>query len=363
MHRNPSQIFSRRLRQARLMRKLSLRELAEAMGSKVSYNALAKYEKGEMMPSGEVLAAICSALNQPADFFFRGFTVDLEKVEFRKRSRLSVTEEKAIVEEARDFLERYGEIEELLHAKIDFKTPFEASNRALGPEGVEALADELRSAKHWNLGNDPLPNIHELLEFKGIKVYVAQTENQAFDGLSGKANASPVIVLAHWLESNLPRKRMTEVHELAHLIVPLDSDQPLREKERVISRFAGAFLLPKQPFEEMFGKNRQTISLGELIQIKAYFGASIMAIMKRGEQLGLVSSAVYQRFCMFVSQQQWRTVGEPGDAEYKGDETHSRFQQLVFRAVAEGIITSSRGAALLRIGLDEFRAQFQQLFA
>ena len=153
------------------------------------------------------------------------------------------------------------------------------------------------------------------------------------------------------------------VHELAHLILPLAPNLPLREKERAISRFAGAFLLPKRPFEEMFGKNRQTISLGELIQIKAYFGASIMAIMKRAEQLGLISSAVYRRFCMFVSQQQWRTHGEPGDAEYKGDESHSRFQQLVFRAVAEGVITSSRGAALLRIGLDQFRAQFQQLFA
>jgi hypothetical protein len=59
-----------------------------------------------MMPSGEVLATLCSALDQPADFFFRGFTVDLAKVEFRKRLRLSAAEEKAILEETRDFFER-----------------------------------------------------------------------------------------------------------------------------------------------------------------------------------------------------------------------------------------------------------------
>ncbi len=28
-----------------------------------------------MMPNGEVLAALCKALNQPADFFFRPFRV------------------------------------------------------------------------------------------------------------------------------------------------------------------------------------------------------------------------------------------------------------------------------------------------
>jgi Zn-dependent peptidase ImmA (M78 family)/transcriptional regulator with XRE-family HTH domain len=364
MQANPSEIFSRRLRQARLMRKLSLRQLSEAIHSKVSYNALAKYEKGEMMPSGEVLAALCSALDQPADFFFRGFTVELAKVEFRKRLRLSAAEEKAILEEARDFFERYGEVEQLLDAKIDFKPPFDKlGHRAPSLDTAESLAEELRSATHWNLGNDPLPNIHELLELNGIKVCVAPTDNQAFDGLSGQANGSPVVVVARWLDGNLPRKRMTEVHELGHVIIPVPTHLLAREREQVMARFAGAFLLPRQPFEEMFGKHRQTVSLGELIQIKAFFGASIMAIMKRAEQLGLITSAVYQRFCMFVSQQQWRTLGEPGDDQYRGDESHGRFQQLVFRAVAEGTITASRGAALLRIGLDKFRAQFQQLFA
>ena len=346
------------------MRKLSLRQLSEAIHSKVSYNALAKYEKGEMMPSGEVLAALCSALDQPADFFFRRFGVDLAKVEFRKRLRLSASEEKAIIEEARDFFERYGEIEELLDAKIDFKPPFDKlNNQPASLDTAESLAEELRSATHWNLGNDPLPNIHELLELKGIKVCIAPTDNQVFDGLSGQANGSPVVVVARWLDANLPRKRMTELHELAHVVIPLPPHLPAREKEQVMARFAGALLLPRQPFEEMFGNPRQTVSLGELIQIKAFFGASIMAIMKRAEQLELITSPVYQRFCMFVSQQQWRTLGEPGDDQYRGDESHGRFQQLVFRAVAEGMITASRGAALLRIGLDKFRAQFQQLFA
>jgi Zn-dependent peptidase ImmA (M78 family)/DNA-binding XRE family transcriptional regulator len=357
-----NEIFSRRLKQARAMAQLSLRELSEAIGNKVSYNALSKYEKGEMMPGGEVLAAIAAALKQPADFFFRAFCVELVNINFRKRMKLAASEEESIVEKARDFFERYSEIEQLLGCAIPYEPPFQPKNIVLDEDSAEAMADELRQ-EHWNLGSDPLPNIHELLELHGIKVHEAQTSDEAFDGFSGKANDQPVVVIASWLDRNLPRKRMTEVHELAHVVLNVPDSLQGRDLERIINRFAGALLLPKDSFVKMFGDSRQTISLGELIQIKAYFGVSIMAIMKRAEQLQLISPAIYKRFCIFANQQKWRVVGEPGDDKYRGDESHSRFRQIVFRAVAEGAISSSRGAAYLKIGLDEFRGEFQQIFS
>jgi len=355
-------IFSRRLKQARTMARLSLRELSEAIGNKVSYNALSKYEKGEMMPGGEVLAAIAAALKQPADFFFRAFCVELVNINFRKRMKLAASEEESIVEKARDFFERYTEIEQLLGCAIKYKPPFDTKRVVSDLASAEEMANELRQ-KHWKLGTDPLPNIHELLELHGIKVHEAQTNDEAFDGFSGMANDQPVVVIASWLDKNLPRKRMTEVHELAHVILKIPDSIQGRDLERLINRFAGALLLPKESFVDMFGKNRQMIALGELIQIKAYFGVSIMAIMKRAEQLQLISPAVYKRFCIFANNQKWREVGEPGDEKYRGDESHGRFRQIVFRAVAEGSISSSRGAAYLKIGLDEFRGEFQQIFS
>jgi len=356
-------VFSHRLRQARTMAKLSLRELSDAIGNLVSYNALSKYEKGEMMPSGEVLAALASVLRQPADYFFRAFRVELAGINFRKRVKLSVTEQSAIVEKAKDFFERYNEIEQLVNCTIPYKHPFAANEVVRNEDEAEQAALALRDKKKWNLGDDPLPNVHELLELKGIKVHEAKTTDNAFDGFSGTANGSPVVVIAAWLNDNLPRKRMTEVHELAHIVLDIPGDIPLRETERIVSRFAGAFLLPEDSFRKMFGENRQTISLGELVQIKSYFGVSIMAIMKRAEQLGMISRPVYERFCIIANQQGWRREGEPGDKQYSGNESHSRFRQLVFRAVGEGVISTSRGAAFLQIGLDEFRGEFQQLFA
>jgi Zn-dependent peptidase ImmA (M78 family) len=356
-----NEIFSLRLRQARAIAKLSLRELASAIENLVSYNALSKYERGEMMPSGKVLAALSSALHQPTDFFFRGFRVELANINYRKRSKLSVMEQNAILEESRDFFGRYCEVERLLNCEIEYQTPLRGVHDITSENAAELAAKELR--REWNLGGDPLPNIHELLELKGIKVHEAKTNDEAFDGFSGTANSFPVVVIAGWLDNNLPRKRMTEVHELAHVILSIPSSVQHREMERIANRFAGALLLPEESFKEVFGINRRTISLGELVQIKAFFGASIMAIMKRAEQLSLIPRPVYERFCIVANQQRWRTKGEPGDLQYSGNESHSRFRQLVFRAVAEGDISSSKGAAYLQIGLDDFRAQFQQVFA
>jgi Zn-dependent peptidase ImmA (M78 family) len=107
------------------------------------------------------------------------------------------------------------------------------------------------------------------------------------------------------------------------------------------------------------------MDLSELIELKLTFGASIMAIMKRAEQLGLIPGTLFERFCRYASQQGWRKPGqgEPGDELYKGDETPSRFQQTVWRAVAEQQISMSKGAALLRQDLNAFRRELQEVIA
>jgi hypothetical protein len=119
---------------------------------------------------------------------------------------------------------------------------------------AETAARRLREEK-WNLGGDPLPNVHELLELKRIKVHEAETMDEAFDGFSGMANGSPVVVvIAGWLDKNLPRKRMTEVHELAHVVLNIPDTVPPKEMERIVSRFAGAWSLRRNRSERCLGK-------------------------------------------------------------------------------------------------------------
>ena len=358
MHLNADNPFPGRLLQARQMRGLSLRELAVKTGDAVSYAALSKYEHGRMAPSSTVLLALADALGQSSDFFFRPFRLQMTEVRFRKKSRMGITVEKAFLEQARNHFERYREIEELVGDTRTYHAPFPQSV-VKSSEDAEKLAVRLR--EKWKLGTDPLPNIQQLLEDQGIKVFELPTEDRQFDGLKAETETGPVVVLASWLNGNLPRKRMTEVHELAHVVLPFAEGTTEADEEKLCARFAGALLLPEESFRAAFGAHRQHLGVGELVGMKQTFGASIMAIMKRAEQLGMITTAVFERFCIFANQHHWRTNGEPGDSSYSQPESCGRFRQLVLRAVAEEIVSSSMGASLLGVDLHSLRKELREV--
>lgn len=350
-------VFSRRLRQARTMRAFSLRDLTAALGKVVSHNALAKYEKGEMMPGSKVLGLLSDALGQSPDFFFRPFTLQLKGIKFRKRVRLSVKDEESVKERALEYFERYHEIEQLLGDQRQLSVRL-LSKPVKSLKDAESAADELR--EHWKLGRDPLSNLVELLESKGIKVFEVDLAVGAFDGFSADTEAGPVVVISARL--NPLRKRMTIIHELAHIVLNIPDSVPAKDEEQIAARFAGAFLMPREKFEEEFGKIRKSISLAELIELKVNFGASIWAIMMRARQLELISESVFQRFCLVANT--WRSEKkEPGDEQFQGNEGYSRFRQLIHRAVAEGQISVSKGAAMLNQNLGVFRKELREMYS
>jgi Zn-dependent peptidase ImmA (M78 family) len=350
-------IFSRRLRQARTMRAFSLRDLVSALNDAVSHNALAKYENGEMMPGSQVLGLLADALGQSPDFFFRPFTLHLKDVKFRKRVRLGIKDEESIRERAVEYFERYYEIEQLLGDERKFPGKLDISP-AKTLEDAESAADRLR--EKWKLGRDPLASLSELLESKGIKVFEIDILTDAFDGFCADTEAGPVVVVSNKL--NPLRKRMTVVHELAHIVLPVAKSVSDKDEEKLVARFAGAFLMPKEKFVAEIGKYRQGISLAELVELKLNFGASIWAIMMRARQLELITEAVFTRFCKVAAS--WRSdKKEPGDEKYLGNEGHSRFRQLIHRAVAEGQISASKGAGMLNESLGDLRKELREMFA
>lgn len=347
-------VFGQRLQQARTMQGWSLRELAAATGGKVSHNALARYERGEMSPGSEILVAVAQAVQQPADFFFRPFTVKLGKISYRKRADLKGKKIKAAIEQATDFFERYREAEELSGEIVAFEPPFPKAKPLASAEEADTFADHLRTK--WHLGTDPIPSVMNLMERKGIKVCELELDPK-LDGFSADADGAPLVVLAQ--TANKPRKRMTCVHEAAHVLLPMPTEKKLEED--IAYRFAGAFLLPKEIFVYEFGKHRNRIGLSELMELKDTFGVSMMGIMKRAEQLKMISSETYLHFCKYANKEGWRKKGEPDDGRCTCDETPMRFRQLVRRAVAEERITLSKGAALLKQDLNSFRKELQGL--
>ena len=343
-----------RIKQARVMAGLSLRGLADASNGVVSHNAVARYEKGVMLPGSAALSAIAEAVKQPLDYFIRPFhrRLDLRHVRFRRRvSKLGKKAKETLKDRSTDFFERYCEIEEILGVQHKFTNPLKQT-LVTNSDQVVVLAQDLRDK--WNLGSDPLPNVHELMELKGIKVHELKTQEKAFDGFSAETDSGPVVVIADWLNEDIPRKRMTEVHELAHVLLKIPKDMEERDEEEIVWAFAGELLMPEKEFADKFG-NRTRITLSELIALKSHFGVSIMALVNRAGKLGLIKESARVGFFKYASREKWRTIGEPGGDVYSGSESNNRFRTLVHRALVERRITESKASALLGEGIEKIR--------
>ncbi|SHJ13054.1 Zn-dependent peptidase ImmA, M78 family [Rubritalea squalenifaciens DSM 18772] len=351
---NDLTIFGRRLKQARKMRGWSLAQLREQIGQIVSIAALSKYEKGQSMASSKVLVALSEALDVSLDYLFRDFEVDLDRIRFRKMSTLPKKEQNRVIEEARDFFERYFEIEELVDPRPKFESPIKSSLT----QDYEAMADLLR--KKWNIGEDPIPNVHALLEEKGIKVWYAKNCDEKFDGFSAETNRGPVIVVS--AQKTAARKRMTALHELAHILCePMQMDE--KEEEKFVKGFTGAILLPKNALYSMLGNSRKSIPLGELLEIKKRYGISMGGIVMRAVQLDILPQDYVRRFFGFGPGKDWRKR-EPWDNRLGRifPETHVRYRQLVFRAYGEDLITISQAANYLGCSIEEANQQLNAPF-
>lgn len=190
------EIFAQRLKQARVLKKNSMDALALQMGGLVSKQAISKYESAKMKPSSTTLLALAEALDVDVEYFLRPFAFDTSQfqVSFRKKSSTTAKEVNALNVQIRDQIERYLEIEELLEEKTGCNY---RSNGAMiaTPAQMREMACEVRH--DWNLGDDAIGNVQDILESKGIKVICAEAP-EGFDGVSGMGNKADRDAYNRW---------------------------------------------------------------------------------------------------------------------------------------------------------------------
>ena len=347
--------LSQRIKNARLMKGLSLQALSDRMDNKITRQALHKYEKGSVEPDLSMIQDLAEALDLKQDYFYREQSLEIKEIAFRKLSSLSKKEQNRIVETARDFLERYLELEQIIGKQPIVENPlknFPIKTRS----DVEKAAQQLRS--EWNLGIAPLYNVLELLEDQGIKVVELDGDN-SFDGLSAWVNKSiPVIALNKAIkrEGHVDRYRFNALHELGHLCLNIQNF-PENEQEKLCHYFSGAMLLDKRSIEKELGLKRQNISLQELRAIKKQYGISMQAIVYRLKDLGIISQITYQNFFRFIAKHGYKK-DESALAAYNGEEEALRFDQLIGRALIKQYITVSKAAALKNQRITQFRKEF-----
>ena len=329
-----------RLKLARAATGLSLRALEEELNGLVTAQAIGKYERDEMMPSSTVLIALARALGVTEDYLLNPADVELLAVEFRKHKLTSVKEDATVRAGILSEVERYIEVERIL--RLDARPPALPRKRVVRHfDEVEKAALELRNA--WQLGDDAIPNLCELLEEKGVKVCAISLPKK-ISGVQAVVHTAedgrlPVIVVN--ADHAGERQRFTVAHELGHLY--LDVKGTL-DPESACQRFAGAFLVPADVLVREVGRSRRTITPRELFELKLLFGVSAQAIAYRCKDLGIISQSAYAGVFRLFNARGWR-VEEPRPFT---KERPARFERLCIRALAEGTISESKASELLQ---------------
>jgi len=341
-------MIGERIKRARNAVGLSMRAAGELAG--LSAMAISKIERGLVTPASQTLIRLARALDTPLEYFFRPETADLSGIEYRKRAALGAKQLKRIEADVLEQVERYLELQALFPQPPvkEFAIPDGL------PEEVDDLAQieliALRIRKAWRLGERTIQNVIDVLEENGVLVLTtAHAGGGRFDGMAAQADGFPVIVVGTDWPGD--RQRFTLAHELGHLVMEGRLAAGLNT-ESACHRFAGAFLAPKPAVVSEFGVHRKRIEPRELYNLKHEYGLSMWAWIYRARDVNIISNKVHDILIKTFSSRGWRKK-EPGDPY--PSESPKMFEQLVVRAHAEDMISTSKAAELMRTPVDALR--------
>jgi Zn-dependent peptidase ImmA (M78 family)/DNA-binding XRE family transcriptional regulator len=335
---NPKQIFAKNLERARKRHGFSQEDLASDIGLK--RQTIHRYEKGEISPSMDVVFKLAKKLDVTLDYFFEEKSAEddfdvffqiidvtpFSNVQYREGEGLDFDTKNTIKKKTYHELIKLLAIENETKLKIEWKNPIEGLNVATRND-AEKAAIEVR--KKWQLYNNPIANVINLLEGKGIRVFEIDAP-LSFEGLSAKYGDLPIIVLNYNTEE-VTRKRFTALHELGHLMLQIDTERVDKKTIEVIcDAFAATMLMPRQLLILELGQQRSTLDNQEVLRLKEMYGISVQAILVGAAVSGVIDWNVYEKLN--------QTLDKKASSGYFIRERPSRFDQLWSFAKSEDLV-------------------------
>lgn len=314
-----------RLKLARIYRNMTASELADKIG--VTRQAVMQYEKNESNPKLETEFTIITTLHFPRDFFYKENSniLPVENTFFRalsstKKIDLQTQEEKTkMIVYIYEFLSRFFNYPKLDLPDEDINVNLEDKNN------IEDIAMKLRN--YWGVGEQPIENMVNLLENKGIIVSTLNIGKKKIDAftqahkIEGKDRYC--VVLSNDKQS-VARRNFDAAHELGHIVLHKNIEklsemslEEQRELEEQANCFAAAFLLPKNKF---FNELVQPLNLEYYKELKKKWKVSIAAMVMRARQLGRINNSQYVDLVKNMNYRKWRTR-EPLDNQWKLQQT------------------------------------------
>jgi len=265
---------------AREARELTQSELAAH--TKILQSTISRIEHGFISePDEKTLKTLSKFLNFPISFFYQTFNVFPHNLYYRKKIKVNVK----TLNKAEALMNIYRANVQTLLKSVDLpetNIPFIDETRLGKPE---VIAKYLR--EYWKIPKGRIDNLTKILEEKGIIIIPINFETDNIEGLSMITDTGNYII---FLNSTFPgdRQRLTLAHELGHLIMHLQSSYAIDasiDVEKEAFAFAAELLIPASEISTYL-KGR--LSIEKLVDLKRYWKVSMQAILKRGQQLGII---------------------------------------------------------------------------
>lgn len=300
---------------------MTLLSLGQAIG--MTSKIVSEYENGRQEPPSGTLEKISRALDFPVDFFFGDDLSELraDEVSFRAFSKLSVKQKNAALRAAEIGLRLNRWLEK------NFDLPV-ADLPDLGTYEPEAAAICLRNM--WSLGEQPIKNLTQLLEAKGVRIFSLVEDTRDLNAFSFWKEGVPFIFLNTVKSAEC--RRFDISHELGHLVLHRHGVAPKGGKyvESQANYFASAFLMPSGSVRAYYPR---FATIENLIECKKIWIVSITALIRRLKDLYLLSEWQYHDLMVKASLKGMRT-NEPDSAT---PETSSLLNMVLKELWTDGI--------------------------
>ena len=327
-----------RLELARRRRGLTKAALSERV--EVSVRSLTDFESGVKAPSAATLERLADSLDFPVGFFTRPSIDPLSATgtSFRALSRTSSSK--------RDQALGAGTLAVDLAAWIEsrFRLPQVSVPRY---EDVDSETASQAVRAEWGLGERPIPNVVQLLEAHGVRVFSIPQDSGDIDAFSSWRDGVPYVFLSTMKSAE--RSRMDAAHELGHLVLHSAGHEIPRgrDEEHEAKLFGSAFLMPRG---SVLAGVRRGARIDELIVAKRRWRVSLAALAYRMHGLGLLSDWQYKSIFIEISRRGYLTSepdGIPGET--------SQVLRKVLGTLRDEGVSQADVARALEIRLTELR--------
>ncbi len=340
----PRLIYGGRIEQARKLSGYTQKQLAEKVG--VNQSVIAHYEKGKLIPSGDILRAIADLTGFLPIFFQLTPVEEFAKGSLSYRALRSVTAK----EEDKAYYNAKLLYEHICRMAKSFILP---QVRIPTLREKPEVSAEITRAALGLTPDSPIKNLTNLMERNGTIVFSLPLFLKKIDAFSTWVDLQgkrPVIAESFGKPGD--RLRFSLAHELGHIVMHYPPKATIKLMEKEANDFAASLLLPKCAMESDLTK---PISLYTLAELKVKWGVSMQALIYKARDLKIVNERQATYLFTQMASHGWK-AHEPDNLDIKIETPQ------LFRKMVEGLYDSTEKYAA-DMGLNDRRASEMALFA